>query len=211
MNSSHGYLRAGQWKKIPLFFHWTILLWVPWCAFQGKTTLWVALSLPAFVALLAAHEFGHAIAARRKRVKVTAIKLYLLHGLCEHEEPYYESDHVFIAWGGVAAQVVVLLLALPLDYLTTLALPELRFIFAPWFYVLINANCMIAAFNLLPIPPLDGYVAWRAIPLLKNAYFPLLRVRWRTLKNMLNFRKRREMVKESEKLAEALIDRLKNK
>lgn len=206
-----GYWLIGKWKQIPLFLHWTILLWVPWYLLQGKSFAWVVVSFPAFVGLLAAHEVGHAVAARRRRVKVESINLYVLHGLCKHEDPYYESDHVLIAWGGVLAQGMVLVLALILDHLSSLFLPSLRYSLDPVFFVLINVNFVIAVINLIPVQPLDGHIAWRAIPLLRARYLPQVRFRLRSLRGMLNFRKRQALAKDAERLADELIERMKNK
>jgi Zn-dependent protease len=211
MDTRRGYWLVGKWNQIPLFLHWTILLWVPWYLFQGKSLAWLVVSFPAFVGLLAAHEIGHAIAARRRRVKVESINLYVLHGLCEHEDPYYERDHVLIAWGGVFAQGIVLVLALALDHLSSLFLPSLRYSLDPLFFVLINVNCVIAAINLIPIQPLDGHIAWRAIPLLRVRYLPQVGLRLRSLGGMLNLRKRRARVKDAERLADEFIERMKNK
>ena len=38
---------------------------------------------------------------------VSAIRIAFLHGLCEFDAPYSESDHVMIPWGGVLAQLAV--------------------------------------------------------------------------------------------------------
>ncbi|HXA45982.1 MAG TPA: hypothetical protein VNW52_00010 [Burkholderiaceae bacterium] len=211
MSFNQGYWTLGKWKNIFVYFHWTTLLWLPFYLMQGKSAAWIALSFPAFIFLLAAHEFGHAIAARSRRVKVYAIRLYVMHGLCEHEEPYYESDHVLIAWGGIFAQVVILLVALTLDFLLSWFFPQVRSLLNPIFFVLINSNFIIGAINLIPVKPLDGYVAWRVIPLLRNRWFPEVKLRLRGLKDVLNFKKRRAIGKESQRLATELMDRLKNK
>lgn len=211
MDIRRGYRLIGKWKQIPLFFHWTILLWVPWYLFQGKGFAWVVVSFPAFVGLLAAHEIGHAIVAHRRGVKVESIRLYVLHGICEHEDPYYERDHVLIAWGGVLAQGIVLVVVLTLDHLSSLLLPGLRESLDPVFFVLIDVNFAIAVINLIPIQPLDGHVAWRAIPLLQARYLPQVRFRLRSLRGMLDLRKRRALAKDAGRLADELIERMKNK
>ena len=50
--------------------------------------------------------------ARWRRIEVIAIKLSFQHGQCEYQHPEYEVDDVFIVWGGVLAQLALLLLAL---------------------------------------------------------------------------------------------------
>ncbi len=206
-----GYWKLGKWKKIPVFFHWTIFLWLPWYWWTHKNVVDTALTFVAFVALLCIHELGHAIAARSSRVPVYAIRLYLLHGQCEHEEPYYEAEDVFIAWGGVLAQLVVLAVALAALYLSRLLAPYLEYFLAPLFSVFINTNIVIAVINLIPVAPLDGHKAWRAIPLLRAKLFSWARRSLNNLANALNFKKRRATAKDSQRAAAELLDRLRKK
>ncbi len=78
-------------------------------------------------------------------------------------DPYSRYDHCVIAWGGVAAQAIV---AVPL-----IAWVE---IFGYTRFPPVNAALAIlgffslstGAFNLLPIRPLDGSIAWRLLPAL---------------------------------------------
>ena len=195
----------GRWKDVPVFFHWTILLWIPWFYLvQNRSVVWIALSFPAFVLLLAAHEFGHAIAARRRKVHVVAIKLYVMHGTCEHAHPDYEDDHILIAWGGVLAQFVILIAALALYYAVQLISAAALDFLAPLFFVFIKANLWMAALNLIPVSPLDGYLAWRILR--RERLLPFLR----HLMGRLNFRQRRSKARESARMADELINRLKD-
>lgn len=202
-----GYWKLGEWKTIPLFFHWTVFLWLPWYWWTHGGIVATATTFVAFVALLAAHELGHAIAARSQRVRVFAIRLYVLHGQCEHEHPHYEAEDVLIAWGGVLAQLVVLVLAVTAQYSSRLLLPHTEYFLAPLFFVFIHTNMVIAAINLIPVSPLDGHKAWRVVPLL----LPRLRRSFLNLGNALNFRKRRAAAKESQRAAAELLDRLTKK
>lgn len=206
-----GYWAIGKIGQIPFFCHWTLLLWLPWCWWRGDTVGETLLSFPAFILLMAVHEYGHAFAAKYKRVRVDAIKLYLFHGMCEHEQPYYETSHVFIAWAGVLAQLALLLLALALQTLLFRFAPLSYFMLAPLFSVLITINCVIAAINLIPVAPLDGHIAWRIIPLFRQYYWPDLRKGFFTLAGKLNFRKKRAMKREAQRHADELLKRIKNK
>jgi Zn-dependent protease len=211
-----GYWPIGKWKNIPVFFHWTLFLWLPWYFLINKNLIGAVFTFLAFVALLVAHEIGHAYIAKLRRVRVDAIKLYLLHGQCEHEQPYYEIDDVFIAWGGVLAQLVILILTLAVKY-SLLLMPLTYFSFrvfyflAPVFFVFINANIVIAAINLIPIAPLDGHKAWRAIPLLLDRLSPSYKTNFYKLRKMLNLKKRRAAKVESARVVSNLLDRLRNK
>ncbi len=61
-------------------------------------------------------------------------------------------DLFYISAAGPATNIGLALLALPLAHLVPMA----------WFFAKINA--WLALFNLLPIPPLDGYKMFRAFP-----------------------------------------------
>ena len=206
----NGFWRTGSWKKIPIFFHWSIFLWLPWYWWHNRSIVDSLLTFAAFVVLLGAHELGHAIAARSRRTRVIAIKLYLLHGICEHEMPYYGRDDVFIAWGGVLAQLVLLVLALAIKYLL-LGLPEVAFFLDPALSVFIGTNIFMMVFNLLPIALLDGHKAWGVLRPLWESFRHRGKTLLRATRNLLDFRKRRAAAKESERVTYELLNRLKKK
>jgi len=145
-----------------------VLLGLPWFYYQTRSVTGTAISFAGFLFLLVVHELGHAAVAMWRQVEVERIRLLFLHGVCVHEEPYYEEDDVLIAWGGVAAQFVVLLIALGVDLLLTML--ALTAPLAVWLLlgVLIKTNLFLIIFNLIPIPPLDGAKAWRALPMLRE-------------------------------------------
>jgi Zn-dependent protease len=60
---------------------------------------------------------------------------------------------VYVSAAGIAAN---LLLAFTAFFLNRLLAPASAGILAPLFYYLAQVNIMLAAFNLIPIPPLDG-------------------------------------------------------
>jgi Zn-dependent protease len=61
---------------------------------------------------------------------------------------------VYVSAAGIAAN---LLLAFTAFFLNRLLAPASAGILAPLFYYLAQVNIMLAAFNLIPIPPLDGF------------------------------------------------------
>jgi hypothetical protein len=77
--------------------------------------------------------------ARWRNVPVPHIQLFLIHGFCTHDEPHDEEDDVLIAWGGVAAQLVVLLVAVAASFVTA-ALPIAHQVTAPLCRVLLQTN-----------------------------------------------------------------------
>lgn len=149
---------------------------VHWSAFAVAAVL-VSLSvdgtLPALVAIasyftvLLAHELGHAWFARRQRLRVTAIRLSAIHGLCEFEEPDSEEQDYIVAWGGVTAQLAIAVPVIVLNAVFDLAnIGPL----GPMVVILGYLNLVIAGFNLIPSEPLDGGKAWRLVPLLAEKW-----------------------------------------
>ncbi len=203
-----GYRLIGKWQDIPVFFHWTVLLWIPWFLLTYMDLAWALMAFAALVVVLLAHEMGHAYAARSRRVRVKAIRLFLTHGQCVHEVPYYERDHVFIAWGGVLAQFALLLVAGS----TALALlrwaPDIYLRLEPLFYVLVRVNVFMAIFNLIPVPPLDGHLAWRGVPSLRLALVSRLGAAIARLGTWIDFRKRWALARDARAAADDLLDRL---
>jgi Zn-dependent protease len=124
-------------------------------------------AIVSYFTVLLIHECGHMIAAQHYSLPVAAIELYPIHGVCRFADPWSAFDHYVIAWGGILAQAVV---AVPI-------LIGLR-IFGFTHYDIINVplavlggfSMFVAVPNLIPVPPLDGYLAWRLVPLLlKNS------------------------------------------
>ena len=103
--------RLGQWRGVPISAHWTVLIGLPWFYYETRSLAGTAIAFVAFCFLILAHELGHAAVARWRRVEVESIRLFFIHGTCATAEPHYELDDVLIAWGGVAAQFVVLVIA----------------------------------------------------------------------------------------------------
>lgn len=194
--------RLTKWRGVPIVLHWTVLLGLPWLFLRQRNPLDVPAAFLAFLFLMLCHELGHAAVAKWRRVRVLEIRLYFIHGLCRHEEPDRETDAVWIAWGGVAAQGVVLVLAFGLkELLMWRAYPVYQDL-ASIFRLLIKANLLIMLFNLTPVPPFDGARAWRALPLLwQRMPKPSVR-RWR---------RERQLRQQSKEVAADIIERLRKR
>jgi len=147
---------------VKVFFHWSVLL-------IGAVILLSALEDPALAVVVLAsyygviliHECGHMVAAQSKGCAVSSIELYPVWGITRFEEPYSRFDDCVIAWGGVAAQALI---GVPLvvwvevfGYTHSQAVNAVLAILG--FFSL-----SMAVFNLLPIRPLDGAIAWGLIP-----------------------------------------------
>lgn len=96
-----------------------------------------------------------------------SVELYPIWGIARFSEPYSHFDRCLIAWGGVLAQLVV---AVPVIILSeTLGPtnhPSLNTVLAMFGFF----SLFVAAFNLIPAPPLDGSIAWGLVPALFKRY-----------------------------------------
>jgi stage IV sporulation protein FB len=93
--------------------------------------------------------------------RVFALKVALFHGLCEHTAAKYEWDDIKIAWGGVSAQMLVAILVFSLNGLGG---GQFAY-FGPILVFVGYYSLLTIPYNLMPIRGLDGYKAWRIIPL----------------------------------------------
>jgi Zn-dependent protease len=149
-----GYLRVFSWKGVPVRLHWTLPLGA--LLFSGGAIapfVWLG-----FFLLVLLHEVGHAIVVRRFGHRVTAIDITGFGGMCRWTGAASGVERSLIAFGGVAAQLLLLALTLVLIVL----FPKLdRGWSAQLVSVFLSTNLWLAALNLLPFPPLDGHQAWR--------------------------------------------------
>jgi Zn-dependent protease len=204
--------KIGRLRSMPIYLHWTVLLGLPWMYFQYRGVAATSMAFVAFVVLMLLHELGHAGVAIHRGVPVHEIRLFFIHGQCTHDEPYYETDHILIAWGGVAAQTIVLIVALAVGKGLLWWQPLWYFQLAPLFNVFVETNVCIIAFNLIPLRGLDGEVAWRALPYARDA---VLSSRWvikaRKLSDERSTAKRQALEAESRRLANEFIEELQRK
>ncbi len=137
--------------------HWSLPL------FPIMTRCATPISFVLAILVLAAHELGHATIVRWRGLTTFAIRMHAMGGHCSHDGGS-PLDEAWIAWGGVLAQLPLFVLGV----LATSYLPPGRI--ADDLYVsLVLANGMMIAFNLVPIPGLDGFKAWSLLPLLRSA------------------------------------------
>jgi len=164
------YWRLGKWAGIPVSLHWTVLLVFPWLFLMLDSVVAAAIGSVAFFGLLVAHEFGHAAIARWRGIYVEDITLYGMHGQTSVGLKRTPLDDVLIAWGGIAAQIVVLILALVASLLLAGTSSLLILTLAgPILLVLTKWNAFLMVVALLPIGPMDGGRAWKAIPMIREA------------------------------------------
>jgi Zn-dependent protease len=168
MTFDRGYLELGEVRGIPLRLHWTLPLGM--LLFGGLSpAFWLA-----FLVLVLVHEAGHALLARRYGFKVLAIEVTGFGGLCRWFGRATDRQRSVIAWGGVAAQALLLIGTL----LTVLVIGWP----VSWFgralvSAFVETNAFLIALNLLPFAPFDGKDAWQ----LPRRWFDRMRGgdRWR--------------------------------
>lgn len=158
---ARGYLRIGRWRGVPVLIHWSTPLGA--LLFSGFTfapAFWLA-----FVGLVLLHELGHAWLVLRFGARVLQVEAHALGGFCTWSGRTSALQRAWIAWGGVAAQACVLAgAAIFLLAHGEPATPAGRQVLhvATW------TNVFLIALNLVPIAPLDGATAWKALPLLRQ-------------------------------------------
>ena len=111
----------------------------------------------AFLASLAAHEYGHALTALRHDVRVTSITLWIFGGVAQlGDKPASPAAALRIAAAGPAVSAAIGLAAA----VASVGLAGLPQAAALWLGAM---NLLLMGFNLLPAFPLDGgrmYQAW---------------------------------------------------
>jgi hypothetical protein len=143
--------------------HWTLLA-------IGGVLLLASFSNPggaliglvAYVVAFLVHEGGHLLAAQRLGYRVHAVELYAFHALTRFDHPATRYDHALIAAAGVGLQAVVgipLLVAIKTVGYTPFEIVNALLAFFSFF-------CVVMVFlNLIPVPPLDGHLAWQLVPM----------------------------------------------
>lgn len=115
--------------------------------------LGLASALLLFASILA-HEFGHALVARRHGIEVQEIDLWLLGGVSKmRDEAHDPSAELRYAIAGPAVTAVVAILFGALALALPKSSPQILTALVDY-QVLVN--CLILGFNLLPAFPLDG-------------------------------------------------------
>jgi len=149
-----GFFHLFHWRGVPVKGHWAVLALGVLQIALGKSPL----RLVGFAAIILVHELGHALLVKRYGLRVREILIHPFGGECVHDATSSARQNVVIAWGGVLAQLALMLAVGVPAYL-------MGGVREPWLSDLVDvltvSNAFMAAFNLLPIRPLDGYTAWQ--------------------------------------------------
>ena len=106
------------------------------------------------------HELGHAYMAVKLKLQIERIHLYLFGGMAElKHRPIFPRQELFVALSGPLASFLLS----GIFYLVYLFLPTDVHLTRMVFKFLVQINFLLAAFNLIPIFPLDGGRSIRAL------------------------------------------------
>jgi Zn-dependent protease len=203
------YWHLGRWFRIPVAMHWTVLLVFPWMWLIMQSWTAALIGGITFCVLLVAHEFGHAAMARWRGLGVHGITLNGLHGETAHDYPRNRRDDIAIAWSGVGAQFLLLLLGIGLRLgMDGVHSMGVWLVMAPVVDVLIRWNLFLIVVALLPIGPMDGHRAWKLIPLLRDS---LRRKQGGGKVVKLDAARRRKLEQSSQQAAADIISKLGKK
>lgn len=158
-----GYLRVARLFGTTIRIHWSApLAAILFGGFRVAPVFWAS-----FIVLVLAHELGHAFVVRLAKAHPRSVDLTGYGGLCTWTGRVSRIQRACIAWGGVWAQLVLLILAYALRGIlgapTTAAGMDVLDVFT-------RSNLWMIGFNLIPLPPLDGAEAWQLFPLLRDRY-----------------------------------------
>jgi Zn-dependent protease len=157
-----GYLRLGRLGGASVRLHWSL----PFGAFLFTGLRFAPGAWLGFVLIVLCHELGHAVAVVRAGLRLVAIDVLGVGGLCRFEGYPTPRRRVLIAWSGVLAQALVLAAAGIVR--VVLGRPPLPFA-ADLLDALLVVNAWMILVNLIPIPPLDGAEAWGVVQLVAAA------------------------------------------
>ena len=157
-----GFARITRLSGTTVYVHWSVIVITALLLMNSINDAAATLFLVAsYLGVLLLHEWGHALAARRKGYAVWSIELYPLHGFTRYDAPHSHYDACVVAWGGVLAQFAV---GLPLVLWAAIfgftSVGVLNALIAIFGYL----SLVLAVFNLMPVLRLDGVLAWQIVP-----------------------------------------------
>lgn len=155
----------GTWGRVPVSMHWTVLLAFAWMYLVFMDVALMLMSIPFVFLILAVHELGHVVVLRRRRIGVTGVTLFGIHGETSYNEYAAKpGDVVAVAWAGVGAQLALMLLALAAhELIPWRSIPLGSMLDTVMFVVLVKLNIFLMIVALLPIGPFDGHAAWQVV------------------------------------------------
>ncbi|HTV20277.1 MAG TPA: M50 family metallopeptidase [Polyangiaceae bacterium] len=149
-----GYFRVGRLAGVDLRLHWSVPVGaLVFGSLRFEPILWLA-----FFAVILVHELGHALMVRSVGCRVTGLDMTGFGGQCRWRGKPDALGQAIIAWGGVAAQTLLLVATLLVIAFSGHAKGHAGSLVE---HAFVEVNLWIIAINLLPFPPLDGARAWQ--------------------------------------------------
>ncbi len=170
-----GAYRIARLAGIDVKVHWTFLILLGWIFFsyyretnQIETGLYGIGFVLAVFACVLAHEYGHALTARRYKVRTRDITLLPIGGLASLERlPEKPSEELVVAIAGPLVNVAIaIVLAIYLAATSQMGNFTSDFnTIDPRFFAenLLLVNVVLVLFNLIPAFPMDGGRVLRAL------------------------------------------------
>ena len=159
------FFRIGKVRAFgaPVYVHTSVFLVSAIVLLSAvKAPLMAVVALLSYLSIIFIHEAGHAFVARKLRLYVDRIDISWIHGCCHYQKPHFEWHDVLVSWGGVLAQLLV---AVTVLLIGAIGILDSWSPFGPVWVFLGYVNLVIAAFNALPGPGLDGTMMWRIAPI----------------------------------------------
>ena len=173
-------LNLGKIAGIDVKIHITFLLIIGWVAMahwqRGQTLAAAAAGVVFILALFAcvvAHEFGHALTARKYGIKTRDITLLPIGGVARLERmPDNPREELWVALAGPAVNLVLAagLFLWLIATATLVPFGQLTVASGAFAERLLVANIFLAVFNMLPAFPMDGGRVVRALLAMRMNY-----------------------------------------
>jgi Zn-dependent protease len=170
--------KLGRFAGIDVYIHATFLLiiafvaWQHWALGPARVVDGILFVLAIF-ACVVAHEYGHALTARKFGVQTRDITLYPIGGVARLERMSDKPiQELWVALAGPAVNVVIaaILYFWLVAAHTLRPFGELTVTGGPFFERLLVTNLFLVGFNLIPAFPMDGGRVLRALLAMKLEY-----------------------------------------
>ncbi|MDZ7773058.1 MAG: site-2 protease family protein [Balneolaceae bacterium] len=172
-------LTLGRVKGIKIRVHWTFYLLLAWIVFlevsRGsslESMLWSVAFILVLFGCVVLHELGHSLTAMRFGISTRQITLLPIGGVASLEKmPEDPWEELLVALAGPAVNVIIALvlwMLLPVGAFFSQnpeALQEALSVInaGNFLYLLLSANLLLVAFNMIPAFPMDGGRVLRAL------------------------------------------------
>jgi stage IV sporulation protein FB len=149
-----GYFRVGRLATVVLRLHWSLPVGaLVFGSLRLEPILWLV-----YLGVIIVHVLGHAGFVKALGFEVVGADLTGFGGQCRFRGSADALEHAIIAWGGILAQSVLLIIALMSTLVFGHATSHAGALVEQG---CIQINLWIIALNALPFAPLDGARAWR--------------------------------------------------